>query len=238
MDTLGIVCEADHPVFGPVGERLAARGFGVEFLVPGDPLDTDAIDSLDALANTDLSRPSFAALRQAERVGLETWNGFTPVTALSCRVVALNALERLGCAVPALGSTRSERHTVRRSRFRCEQPTECREDVFVEAVRSEPVTYRYYAVDDGIETHVQAMSIRSKPDGYRPTVEEADVDVELATRVRELLDRFGARTLAVDFVVNRDVFYAVDVDPAPDFYDAGMERHVADSMASLMTIGA
>ena len=238
METIGIVCEADHPVFGPAAERLAARGFGVEFFPPGEPVRREALDDLAALANTVLNRWSFAALREADRIGLETWNGFTPTTVLSCRLVALNALERLGCHVPATVSSRSDGDAVRTSRFRWDHSTPDREDLFVERVRSEPVTYRYYAVDDGVETHVQAMTVRSRPDGYRPTAEQADVDVELATRVRELLDRFEARTLAVDFVTTREAFYAVDVDPAPDFFGAGLERNIADSMASLTTIGA
>lgn len=238
METIGIVCEADHPVFAQAAERLAARGFGVEFFSPGEPVDRDALDDLAALANTVISRWSFAALREADRSGLETWNGFTPTTVLSCRLVALNALEQLGCNVPVAGSSRSDGDVVRTSRFRWDHPTAGREDVFVERVQSEPVTYRYYAVDDGVETHVQAMTIRSKLDGYRPAAEQADVDVELATRVRELLDRFEARTIAVDFVATREAFYAVDVDPAPDFFSAGLERHIADSIASLTTIGA
>jgi hypothetical protein len=238
MDTLGILCEADHPVFGRVAERLAARGFGVEFYRPGERLDADDLAALDALANTVLGRRAFATLRDADRLGLETWNGFTPTTMLASRLVGLHALDRLGCHVPAVGSARPDGDVRALPRFRWDHPTASQQEVFVERVATEPVTYRYYAVDDGVETHVQATTVRSKPDGYRPTNERADVDVELATRVRELLDRFQARTIAVDFVAARDAFYAVDVDPAPDFFGAGMERRIADSMASLMTIGA
>lgn len=238
MDTIGIVCEADHPVFGRVAERLAARGFDVEFLPPGEPVDRDALAAFDALANTVLRPRSFATLREADRAGVETWNGFTPTTVLSSRLVALNALEQLGCQVPATNPSGPDRDVVRKSRFRWDRSAGPQADVLLERVRSEPVISRYYAVDDGVETHVQATTVRSKPDGFRPSAEEGDVDVGLATRVRELLDRFEARTVAVDFVATREAFYAVDVDPAPDFFSAGMERVVADSMASLTTIGA
>ncbi|SFS01447.1 hypothetical protein SAMN05216559_2500 [Halomicrobium zhouii] len=238
MDTIGIVCEADHPVFGRAAERLAARGFGVEFFSPGEPLGPDALDGLDALANTVLSPRSFAVLREADRAGLETWNGYAPTTMLSCRLLSLHALDRLGCQVPSTGPSETDGDAVERARFRWDQPTAARADVPVERVRTEPVTYRYYAVDDGVETHVHAMVLRSELDGYRPAAEEADVDVELATRVRELLDRFGARTVAVDFVATREAFFAVDVDPAPDFFGTDLDRRIADSIASLATIGA
>ena len=218
MDTIGIVCEADHPVFGRAAERLAARGFGVEFFPPGEPFGAEALDGLDALANTTLSPWSFAALRHADRAGVETWNGYAPTTMLSCRLLALHALERLGCHVPATGTAETSRDTVRRARFRWDQPPASRADVLLEHV-----------VD------------RVVPVGHRlgsDVLEEDDVDVELATRVRELLDRFGARTVAVDFVATREAFYAVDVDPAPDFFGTDLDRRLADSFASLATIGA
>ncbi len=238
MDTIGVICEPDHPVFGRVAERLAARGFGVEFLSPRERVDPGGLDGLAALANAVVSRRSFAALRRADRAGVETWNGFLPTTALSCRLVGLHALERLGLRVPATDRSPIDGNGVQKPRFRWDARDTEGEGFFEERVRSEPVTYRYYAVDDGVETHVQALTVRSELTDDGSILGEADVDVELATRVRELLDRFDARVVAVDFVRTGGEFYAVDVDPTPQFHGAGMERRVADSIASLTTIGA
>jgi len=112
-------------------------------------------------------------------------------------------------------------------------------DFYQEQVGTEPVVDRYYALNDGIETHLTTLQLRSKLTEHEPIVEETDVRVELATRIRELLDRFDARAIAVDFVAGEDGdFYAVGVDPVPSFDGADMDRRVADSMASLTTIGA
>ena len=238
MDTIGIVCEPDQPVFGRVAERLAARGFDVEFLAPRGPVDRGTIDELAALVNTVVNWRSFATLRYADATGVETWNGFLPTTALSCRLVALNALERLGCHVPPTGPSAGDGRERKTARFRWDGQLDRGRDLFDTQFRSEPLTYRYYAVDDGVETHVQALTIRWKLTDRRSILGETDVDVALATRVRELLDRFDARSVAVDFVRTDGEFYAVDVDPTPRFHGSGMERRVADSVASLTTIGA
>lgn len=239
MDAIGVVGEPDHPVFSRVAERLAARGFEVEFFSPTEPFDRTALGALDALVNTTIRRSAFDALRYADGRGVETWNGFVPTTALSARLVALHALERVGCPVPDVWLTEPAEETVERRRYRWDGPVrDERATFYQERIRTTPVDFRYYAVDDGVETHVHAMRLTSKLGTDDLATQEADVDVELATRVRELLDRFGARALAVTFVPGRDDVYAVDVDVAPTFTGAGLERRVADSWASLATIGA
>ncbi|MFC6975542.1 hypothetical protein ACFQL1_14225 [Halomicroarcula sp. GCM10025709] len=82
------------------------------------------------------------------------------------------------------------------------------------------------------------LTARSKLTEQKELVGEGDVDITLAAQVRELLDEFGARALGVDFVRGEEEFYAVDVNPAPSFTGTGMERRIADSIASLTTIGA
>ena len=237
MDTIGVVCEPDDPVFGRVAERLAARGFAVEFLAPGDPYDRSAVDGLDALAIAALTRQSLALLREADRVGVETWNGFVPATALSSRLVALYALERVGFRTPATGAAAGDEDAVATRPFRWDGPTGA-ERVRLAGYPRSAVTVRYYAVDDGLETHVHALTVRSKVVDREPVLGEATVDVELATRVRELLDRFDARAVGVDFRRADDELLAVDANPTPRFYGAGMERRVTDSLASLTPIGA
>ncbi|MFC7027490.1 hypothetical protein ACFQJ5_07640 [Halomicroarcula sp. GCM10025324] len=236
MDRIGFVCEPTHPVFWPVAERLAARGFEVRFLDPTDPIPRDAIDACAALAGARLGRTAFDALRYADRVGVETLNGFVPTTALACRLVALGALERVGCPVPEVRTDAPSRPAayIKRARYRWDTA----ETFFQRRVDADPVCHRYYAVDDGRETHVRTVTVRSALTGFDDVVADADVDVGLATRVRELLDRVGARALAVDFVADGDDCYAVDVDPTPAFLGAHMDQHVADAVASLTTIGA
>lgn len=238
MDTIGVVTEPDHPVYSRITERLAARGFEIQCFPPSRPLDRTAMDGLDALVNTAIRRGSFAALRYADRRGIETWNGFFPTTALSCRLLALHALERLNCPVPSIWLDSPERAAIRRRQFRWDDDPNHATTFFQERVRQEPVDRQYYAVDDGIETHVEAVRVRRELRADDRAIEDDDVDVTLATRVRELLGRFDARAIGVTFVDGEDATYAVDVDVAPTFVGTDLERRVADSWASLVTIGA
>ena len=86
---------------------------------------------------------------------------------------------------------------------------------------------------------MRALRVRSELSGTEELVSHADINVTLAASVRELLDRFDARGVAVDFTRGSDdEFYAIRVSPVPTFAGSGMERRVADSVASLTTIGA
>lgn len=242
MDTIGVVCEPDHAVFFRVAERLAARGFDVEFLSPTDPIERASIDALDALVNTSVRPDTLAALRYADRVGVETWNGFFPSTALSSRLIALNALDRTGFSVPRLWSGDAEDvddDARPRRRFRWDETATGRADViYQERVRTSPIEYRYVVVDDGLETEVSARRVRTSLSVDDLAVEDQELDIAIATRLREFLGQFDARALGVTFVPGEDDVYAVDVDVTPNFVGTDLERRVADSWASLATIGA
>ncbi|MFC6975543.1 hypothetical protein ACFQL1_14230 [Halomicroarcula sp. GCM10025709] len=117
MDTIGFICERTHPVFWPVAERLAARGFDVRFFEPGERITRAEIGELAALVNKKIRPESFAALHYADRIGVPTWNGFFATTALSCRLVALNALEAVGCRVPAVHFEKPPSEYVAKGRY-------------------------------------------------------------------------------------------------------------------------
>jgi hypothetical protein len=236
MDRIGFLCEPAHPTFWPVAERLSARGFEIRFLNPTDPVAREDVDALDALVEASIGRTAFEVLRYADRVGVETWNGFVPTTALASRLVALEALEAVDCPVPEVRAdppTRPDEY-VERGCYRWDAAAAT---FYQRRLDADTARHRYYAVDDGRETHVRAVTVRSELSGLDDLIASTDVEVEPATRVRELLSRFGARAVAVDFLQAGDA-YAVDVDPAPTFVGARMDQHVADAVASLTTIGA
>ena len=240
MDCIGFICDPDHPVFHPVAQRLAARGFEVEFLHPADPIGPADVESLSALASGVVHPSAFAALQYADRLGIPTWNGFLAATALSARLVTLDALAAVGCRVPSVSFDGPREGYVPGYRYAWEGATalEGPAPFYVEALGDGP-THRYYAVDDGRETHMRALSVQSAISDDERLLERTDVDVSLAASVRELLDELGARAVAVDFRRGGDGrFYALRATPTPTFTGAGMDRRVADSVASLTTIGA
>lgn len=241
MDSIGFVCDPDHPAFRPVAQRLAARGFDVEFLRPADPISADDVDALAALVGGVVHPATFAALRYAEDAAVPTWNNVTAVSALSARLVTLEALEAVGCRVPEVSFDGPADGYDAGYRYAWEGPTNLGDSApfYVESVGTGGVDHRYYAVDDGRETHIRAVKLRTAIADDERLLERADVGVSLAASVRELLDVLGARALAVDFTRGEDgEFYALRATPTPTFTGAGMDRRVADSIASLTTIGA
>ena len=240
MDSIGFLCDPDHQVFRPVAHRLAARGFDVEFLRPSDPISPRDVDALSALVGGVVHPTAFAALRYADAAGLPTWNGFTATAALSARLVAIDALAAVGCHVPDVRFDGPREGYVPGYRYAWQGATtlDGPAPFYVEAVGTGAPEHRYYAVDDGRETHMRAVELHTAITGDDPLVERTDVDVSLAASVRELLDSFDARALAVDFTRGADGrFYALRATPTPSFTGAGMDRRVADSIASLTTIG-
>jgi len=247
MDSIGFICDPDHPLMGPVAERLAARGFAVEFHRPTDPVTPADVAALSALVGGELHPTALSALRYADANAVQTWNGFDATVALSARLVTLEALGSLGCRVPDVrfDSPRPGYAPGRRYAWSGSLAADGTAPFYVEQVGTDSVDYRYYAVDDGRETHMRTLEVRtSLPDETAthddaPLLRGADVDVSLAASVRELLDRLGARAVAVDFSRGEDgEFYALRATPTPTFTGAGMDRRVADSIASLTTIGA
>ncbi len=241
MDSIGFVCDPDHALFRPVAERLAVRGFEVEFHRPSDSVAPADVDSLSALVCGTVHPTALAALRYADATGVQTWNGFVATVALSARLVTLSALETAGCRVPDVRFDGPSDGYEPGQRYGWEGPAtlDAPAPFHVEAVGGGPVEYRYYAVDDGRETHMRAVELRSELVDDDTALRQADVDVSLAASVRELLEQFDARAVAVDFTRGADdELYAVRATPTPTFTGAGMDRRVADSIASLTTLGA
>ena len=246
MDSIGFVCDPDHAVFRPVAQRLAARGFDIEFFRPTDPIRRADVDALSALVSGVVHPSALTALRYADTVGVPTWNGFTMMTAMSSRLVTLEALSAVGCRVPSVRFDGPAEGYAAAQRYAWEGQTSLDGPApfYVETVAtdsgsgSESGEQRYYAVDDGRETHMRAMRLQRSIVNDEPLLEPTDIDVSLAASVRSLLDAFEARAVAVDFTDGpADEVYALRATPTPTFAGAGMERRVADSVASLTTIG-
>jgi len=100
------------------------------------------------------------------------------------------------------------------------------------------VTYRYYAVDDGVETHVHAMVVRSEwtATGRPPRRPTSTSNWPPASA--SCSTGSGPGPSPSTSVATREAFYAVDVDPAPDFFGTDLDRRLRGLVRFLATIGA
>lgn len=234
---VGLICREEHPTFGLVAERLRSLGYAVEFFEPGVDLLPAEIDALGLLLNKVVEPASFRALRYADRTGVPTWNG-TVAHFLAARLVGFNALEAAGFDVPPTTLDPPEGPYVAKELFDWRggaYPTVGGEsDCYQELVAADPFDFKYYAVDDGLTTHVNCVLSRSKLHGEKEIIGEVTPDPEVVAKLRHLMHLVDARALGVDIVIAEGKNYAVDVNPAMSFEGADMVDVITDSVVDCL----
>lgn len=236
---IGLVCNPDHEVFAAVAAELEARGFEVAFLEPSRPVEPATIASLDLLANKKVTPASFRALRDAERLGVPTWNGATTML-LGARLVGLRALEAVGFAVPATTLEPPATPYVAKPRFDWlggpDPVVNGAGDVYQPLLPAAPVDDKYYGVDDGDRVHVRALRSRSKLYGEKEPLAVVEPDPAVAEKVRALMAKTDAQAIGVDVIWSRGEPVAVDVNPSMSCRHVGLEPALADSMAARVSL--
>ena len=238
---VGLICNREHDVFSAVAATLRRRGVAVEFVEPGRDLAPDEIERFDLLANKKVDPASLRALYYADTHGFATWNGFLTAL-LGTRPIGYAALRAVGLAVPEFTFEEPEYDYVAKTMFDWHYHPDPERggdgDVYQRYVPAEPIDYKYYGVDDGTRRRVRVLRSTSKLYGEKEYLDTVDPDPELADRVRRLMELVDAHAIGVDVVDVDGAPYAVDVNPAMSFRNAGMEDALADSMTAALEHGA
>jgi len=231
---VGITCPSDHPVFSVVGDRLAQRGYAVEYFDPNEPIPRETLASLSLFVNKRTRPASVRALVAAERLGVPTWNSATGVLACVSRFTQLCALEGVGFAVPRASTTKPDGDYVAKGRYHWEMSPEVdgEGEVYEELLPAEPVDYKYYVVDDGASVRTVVLRATSKLWSEKRILGRSDPVPEIRRRITELVKRLEMRAIGVDVVRVDDRWYAVDVNPCPSFSETGLETALAESIAA------
>lgn len=231
--SIGFICARSHEVFGPVGEALEEAGVPVVFFEPGRPVSPEAIEGLSLLVNKKLGPETYRALAEAERRGVRTWNGY-PAVLLGARAIGMQALERVGFAVPETTREPPPCPYVAKSAFDWHLAPDPEPyghaALYQPLLPADPIDYKYYAVDDGQRIHVRVLRARSKLYGDKEALDLVPPDPVLAARVRGLMELVGAQALGIDVVYVDGTPYAVDVNPAMSFRYTGLEAEIAASL--------
>lgn len=233
---IGVLCADDHPIFGPAADRLRADGFAVRFFNPQEALSAKQVDDLSLLVNKQVFPVTFPALWYAHRRRIPLWNPLTATMLFSSRLIALTALERVGFRTPDVTFEKPEGHYLAKSAYVWEGTPELNGDgdFYQCLVPTEPVDYKYYAVDDGAQIHTVVRRVTSKLYGPKRPLGPGRVNPELEAGIKRLMARTGLRGVGVDLVKESGTgrFWAVDVNLAAGYRNTGLEAPIYESIRS------
>ncbi|MFB6171718.1 MAG: histidine kinase [Haloarculaceae archaeon] len=230
---IGITCAPGHEVFGPVADRLRARGYAVTFFDPEADLAPADLDDLALFVNKKIRWQTLDALAYAYRAGVPAWNGYLATAVFVNRLSQLQALAAVGFAVPDVTPTPPDGDYVAKGFFDLlgEPTLNGTGHLYQPLLDFDGVDHKYYAVDDGRTVHTVVTCTESKLLGERRFLGRGTVDPTVERRVRRLLRFADARALGVDVVEVDGTPHAVDVNPATSFRRTGLEDELADSIA-------
>jgi hypothetical protein len=232
---IGILCQKNKPVFSDVAERLRNAGFQVRFFHPQSTLSQDQITGLSLIVNKKTLPSALPTLRHARRMGTALWNNLQAIILFSSRLVGLRALSKMGFLTPDVTFEKPKGEYVAKGYYIWNDEPELngQGDFYQKLVPTEPVDYKYYAVNDGERTHVAGRCVTSKLYGEKQFLNQIQVRPALAASLRELVERFNLRGVGVDLVKDDDgQYWAVDVNLAAGYRDTGLEPALTDSVIS------
>ncbi|MDG5821707.1 hypothetical protein [Natronococcus sp. A-GB7] len=232
---IGILCSEDQPVFTAIARQLRNAGHTVQFFDPRSELSLSCVDNLNSLVNKQVFPVNLPALKYARRTGTSLWNNLVATIALSSRLIGLNALEAVGFRTPQITFEKPESEYVAKPCYIWHGDPELNGEgqFYQELIPTEPVDYKYYAVNDGARVQIAAKRVSSKLYGPKRFLNRISPRPRLTRRLHTLVNRLDLRGVGVDFVKdNEDRFWAVDVNLAAGYRDSGLESALYESISA------
>ncbi len=239
--SIGILCQKHKPVFREVADRLRNEGFRVRFFDPQSQLSVEQIADLSVIVNKKTLPSALPALRHAHREGTPLWNNLQATILFSSRLVGLRALSEMGFRTPPVTFEKPTIEYVAKGYYIWDGEPELNGegDFYQELIPTDPVDYKYYAVNDGEQIHVAGKRVTSKLYREKQFVGDTQVRPALAASLRQLVERFDLRGVGVDFVRDaEDQYWAVDVNLAAGYRDSGLEPALTKSIISSLPSGS
>jgi hypothetical protein len=234
-EQIGILCADDQPVFATIARQLRDAGHTVRFFDPRSQLSPSHIDDLALLVNKQVFPLNLPALRYARRTRTPVWNDLVATIALSSRLIGLRALEAVGFRTPRITFEKPEVEYVAKPYYIWYGNAELNGEggFYQELIPTEPVDYKYYAVNDGTRVRTAAKRVTSKLYGPKRLLSQVRPRPTLTRRLRRLVNRLDLRGVGVDFVKDdEDRFWAVDVNLAAGYRDSGLEPALCESIST------
>ena len=234
---IGLLCKADQPVFSGVADQLRDAGYIVHFFDPQSSLSLSEIDDLSLIVNKQVFPHQFPALRYIWRTGTTLWNNLPATIAFSSRLIGLHALEKVGFRTPTVSFEKPEGEYIAKNNYSWNDAPELNGegDFYHELIRTKPVDYKYYAVNDGNQIQTAGRRVTSKLYGPKRFLSRVRTRPRLSARLRHLVELADLRGIGVDFVKDdQDRFWAVDVNLAAGYRDTGLESALYESITTCL----
>jgi len=232
-ERIGILCSVDQPVFSAAAERLRESGYTVRFFDPRSKIPPSKLDDLSLLVNKQVFPVTLPCLDHARRAGIPLWNDLPATIAFSSRLICLQALEEVGFRIPTVTFEKPAGEYVAKDYYvwNGEPELNGEGDFYQELVPTEPIDYKYYAVDDGERIRTAGRRVTSKLYGPKRFLSKARTRPRLTVGLQRLVERTGLRGLGVDFVRDeQDRFWAVDLNLAAGYRNTGLKPAICRSI--------
>ncbi|WP_436925761.1 hypothetical protein [Halosimplex amylolyticum] len=233
--TIGLLCKTNKPVFTEVAERLRDAGYRVRYFHPRSGLSPRQAADLSLIVNKKTLPVALPSLWHARQVGTPLWNNLQATIALSSRLLGLRAVSEAGILTPDVTFEKPPGEYVAKGFNVWDDDPELNGegDFYQELIPTEPVDFKYYAVNDGEQTRVAGKRVTSKLYGQKRLLGGIQTRPALASSLRQLVERFDLRGVGVDLVEDDDgQFWAVDVNLAAGYRDTALESALTASIVS------
>ncbi|ACV12232.1 conserved hypothetical protein [Halorhabdus utahensis DSM 12940] len=231
--SIGLLCKRNKPVFTEVAGRLRNAGYRVRFFHPQSGLSPRQAADLSLIVNKKTLPVALPALWRARRSGTPLWNNLQATIVLSSRLVGLRAASKMGLHTPDISFEKPTGEYVAKGAYvwGSDPALNGVGDFYQELIPTEPVDYKYYAVNDGDRTHVEGRRVTSKLYGRKRFLSRVQPAPTITAALRTFIDRFDLRGIGVDFVKGEaGQYWAVDVNLAAGYRDTDLEAALTDSI--------
>lgn len=235
---IGILCSEDQPVFTVVAKHLRKAGYTVRFFDPQTELSPNEVDTLSLIVNKQVFPINLPPLRYARRTGTPLWNNLPATVVFSSRLIGLKALDRVGFRTPEVTFEKPDEEYVAKGYFVWNGDPELNGDgdFYQKLIPTQPVDYKYYAVNSGSQVCTGGRLVTSKLYGSKRFLETIQASPRLTSCLRQLLVRTGLRGIGVDFVRdNENQFWAVDINLAAGYRNTGLESALRESICASLS---
>ena len=239
---LGILGPEDHDVFGQVADVLEDRDVSVDFLSPETYHSPDDLEAYDGIFLKKSRKPGFQTLRDAEREGIPTFNGFRTHMKTNHNPGSYWHLEQEGLEVPEGSSEGLEGDTVVKPRTETMREEPWREyspktDInhfYQRFIENGGIDYKLYVTDLPDKTTVRAISADSKLLYDQDDRTQVETDAEIQEIGERCIKAFDARILGIDLIRPDSGTYVVDINAAPSYRGTDDEAVLADSLEAFL----